>query len=390
MCSSDLLAAIAAKTPKRESLPGDWARLVVDGERDEVYVNDGCSQFWRFDGRTGEGEQLRKDGKVFGATDLAIGYDGLIYARTGRGVADGCDYSGPLARYTRDLAPAPFDSGTHVLSPYIYSRYGVGYAERGIGVGPDGKVYISFMHDWGKYCVAGFDGQGKPMKGRRLEGRVGNKGNPKTGYPAELTSAVIGPIPQANGGIRVDLAGNVYVGMLYLPKGFTVPAGQDKMVWQYMVGGVAKFSPDGGCIKGEEAMMRGSEAEGMLAFYPGLAPFSSSGFTCNPCCVCRAPRWDLDRWGRVIMPNGVSNSVRLVDNAGNLIAEFGKYANFDSQYVPPDAKDPKPLVATPEIPLGWPTGAGFGRDALYVLDTYCRRVVRVEMTWKAEDSCELK
>jgi len=191
----------------------------------------------------------------------------------------------------------------------------------------------------------------------------------------------------------VDLKGNIYVGMLYLPKGFVVPPGQDKMVWSFMVGGVGKFGPEGGCVKGEEGMMRGSEAEGLLAFYPGYGPFSSAGFTSNPCCVCRAPRFDLDRWGRVVMPNGVSNSVRLVDNAGNLIVEFGRYGNFDSQYVNENTeagKQRKPTVAVPDLPLAWPTGAGFGRDALYVLDTYSRRVARVEMTFKAEETCEAK
>jgi hypothetical protein len=137
-------------------------------------------------------------------------------------------------------------------------------------------------------------------------------------------------------------------------------------------------------------MMRGSEAEGLLAFYPGYGPFSSAGFTSNPCCVCRAPRFDLDRYGRVVMPNGVSNTVRLVDNAGNLIVEFGKYGNFDSQYIPADAKDQKPIVAVPDIPLAWPTGAGFGKDHLYILDTYAKRVARVDLTFAAEEACAVK
>jgi hypothetical protein len=156
-----------------------------------------------------------------------------------------------------------------------------------------------------------------------------------------------------------------------------------------MVGGVGKFGPEGGRVKGNDGMMRGSEAEGMLTFYPGYGPFSSAGFTSNPCCVCRAPRFDLDRYGRVVMPNGVANSVRLVDNAGNLIVEFGKYGNFDSQYVDPKAENAKPVVATPEIPMCWPTGAGFTEKALYVCDTYNRRVVRADFTWQAEESCAL-
>jgi hypothetical protein len=390
---ANVIAAIQAKGAAKSGLPIDWSRLVVDYDTDDVYVNDGCSRFWKFNGKTGEGGLLkRKNGQVFGATDFGIGYDGLLYVRTARGAADGCDYSGAFERFTRNLEPAPYPGGTHVLSKYIYSRYGIGYAERGIGVAPDGTVYISFMHDWGKYSMAGFGPDGKPLKGKYMEGKIGNKGNPKTGYPDDLTSAIIGPIPQANGGIRVDRQGNIYVGMLFLPKGFKVPAGQDKMVWNFMVGGVLKFSKEGGCVKGDDGMMRGDEAEGMLAFYPGLAPFSSAGFTCNPCCVCRGPRWDLDRYGRIVMPNGVSNTTRLVDNAGNLIVQFGKYGNFDSLYVNPNTeqgKKGKPTVECDDIPMGWPSGAGFGPGRLYILDSYTRRVIRVELTSQVEETVPL-
>ena len=50
----------------------------------------------------------------------------------------------------------------------------------------------------------------------------------------------------------------------------------------------------------------------------------------------------------------------------------------------------KPTVAGPEIPLAWATGAGFTEDSIYVSDTYARRVVRADKTWKAEVACEVK
>jgi len=388
------LAGLKTRLTPKGRLPLDWGRITVDTQRDEVYVNNGCSQVWRFDGETGKGAELKKNGRTFGATDLTVGYDGLLYMRTGRGVANGCDYSGPFARYTRDLEPASFKGGSHVISKYIYSRYGIGYAERGIGVRPDGGAYISFMYKWVHYCIAGFGPDGKPLAGKYLKGEVGGKG-PKGsgGYPADLDSAIIGPIPQANGGIRVDLAGNIYVGMLLHPEELKIPEGQDKMVWSYMVGGVVRFTPEGGYVKGSAAMMRGKEAVGATAYYQGLAPLSSAGFTANKCCVCRGARFDLDRWGRLIIPNAVSNSVRYVDNSGNLIVEFGKYGNFDSQYVNPNTKagkKGKPTVAAPAIPLGWPTGAGFGKKRFYVLDTYARRVVCVARTYAAAETCAVR
>jgi hypothetical protein len=47
-------------------------------------------------------------------------------------------------------------------------------------------------------------------------------------------------------------------------------------------------------------------------------------------------------------------------------------------------------VAVPDIPLAWPAGAGFSEDHVYVLDTYTRRVVRVDLVWKAEEVCAVK
>ncbi|MCY3024421.1 MAG: hypothetical protein NTW87_36060, partial [Planctomycetota bacterium] len=366
-------------------------RIAVDAQREEVYVSDGGNLFWRFDGRTGEGVPLKKGGKPFLGTDLAVGYDGLLYVRSGEG------FSGPLERYTRELEPAPFPTGTHVLSKYIYGRYGIGNCEKGLGVAPDGKVYIAFMYEWVKYCVAGFGPDGKALKGKYLEGLVGRRGkledksNLSRDYPPELTTAIIGPIPHTNGGVRVDLKGNIYVGMIAgstpVRKGFEKNDG-----YKHCTGSVVKFAPEGGCVQGPADMMIGKSVEGALAVYPGLSPFShpSLGTTC---CVCRIPRFDVDRFGRLAIPNATGGFVLFLDNAGNEIATFGKYGSFDSQYVNPNTKggkDGKPSVAVPEIPLAWPDGAGISDKHIYVLDVYGRRVVRTDLTWEAEETCGVK
>jgi hypothetical protein len=354
-----------------------------------VYVNDGASGIWRYDGTTGEGGRLEKDGKLFWATDLAVGYDGLLLVRRGLGRPPGQDYSGPFARFTRDLDPAPYPAtGTHVLSRYIYSRYGIGYAERGIGVGPDGSAYVSFMYRWVAYAVGGFGPDGRPLKGNYLKGTFPGKGD----YPEGWDSAIVGPLPQANGGIRVDLAGNLYIGMLTWPKGMPPPHGiAADRAWNDTIGAVVKFDPrKGGGMIGRDDTQRADALTGALHVYPGLAPFSRSGLGGNTCCVCRTPRFDLDRYGRLALPNAVTNSVWVYDNAGNLITEIGRYGNFDSQYVPADSQDGKPLVPVPAIPLTWPTGAGFGQDRLYVNDTYSRRVVRADLTFAVEATCPVK
>lgn len=135
--------------------------------------------------------------------------------------------------------------------------------------------------------------------------------------------------------------------MLYWPKGASPPHGfQMDRCWRDTVGAVVKFDPrKGGAMVGKDDSQRAEALTGALAVYPGLAPFSKAGIGGDTCCVCRAPRFDLDRYGRLALPNAVANSVWVYDNAGNLIIELGRYGNFDSQLVPPDAPDGRPSAA---------------------------------------------
>lgn len=389
---------------KRSAEPQvDWNRLSVDYARDEVYVADGGNMIWRYDGKTGLGGILKdKKGQIFPAVDLSVGYNGLLYIRTGT------SYSGPLERFTRELEPAPYASGTHIISPYIYSRYGIGNCEKGVGVGPKGEVYVSFMYDWTLYAIGGFGGDGKALSGLYLSGLFPNK-NPEElkKYPPELRSSFIGPIPAASGGIRVDLNGNVYLGLDVKAEGHKAPSFMAKdEVGKRWTSSVVKFGPKGGAILGVKdsnsqqpdspkiALDGKLTAENGLTLYPGLGPFSGGGPGGNSsCCVCRVPRFDVDRFGRIAMPSAYSANVLYYDNAGNVISEIGGYGNFDSQFINANidnGKKGKPTIEGMEIPLTWPSGAGFSENHIYINDTYSRRVVRVDKTFKAEVISELK
>ncbi len=380
-----------------------FARIAADAQRDEIYVSDGVNQIWRYDGKTGKGRLLTKGGKPFYAPDLTVGYDGLLYVRSGEG------YSGPLERVTRDLKPAAFSGiGSNRLYD-IYGRYGIGFCEKGVGVGPDGKVYDCWMYGFAKYFVSGWGADGKPLKGKYMAGQMKTS---KPVYldiklPAErkIDSAIVGPVPAANGGMRVDLDGNIYMGLRLLPAGHTPSPGFEKdPAYKSFTGSIVKFHPGGGAVlgiadsKSEDAkaprlatLDKRVTVEGALAMYPGVAPFSGGGFGGNTsCCVCRVSRFDLDRYGRLALPNVVTASVRVVDNAGNLITEIGSYGNYDSQHVNPDTeagKGGEPTVTVPAIPMSWPTGAGFSETSVYVCDTYNRRVVRADFSWKVEATC---
>lgn len=389
---------------RRKEPQVDWNRLAVDHDRDEIYVADGGNKIWRYDGKTGKGGILRRGKTPLAAVDVAVGYNGLLYIRTGKG------FSGPLERFTRDLKPAPFESGNHVLSPYIYSRYGIGNCEKGFGVGPKGECYISFLYTWVGYGIGGFDGAGKAMAGSFLKGKFpAMKPKERKRYPAALDGAVIGPITDGSGGVRVDLQGNIYLGMAVRAKDQKIPAAYAKdRIYRAWTGSVVKFSPKGGAILGiknseskkpdapriELAGTKGKAkviAEGAMNIYYGISPFSGSGPGGNTSgCVCRVARFDVDRYGRVALPSAFAPTTLLYDNAGNLIAEIGAYWNFDSQFKPAGSNGRKPAVAVPEIPVAWPSGTGFSENHLYINDTTNRRVVRVDWDYAAKRTCEIK
>ena len=253
---------------------------------------------------------------------------------------------------------------------------------------------------------------GKPLKGKYMTDRM-KKSKPvylSIKLPAErkVDSAIVGPVPSANGGVRVDLAGNIYIGLRLLPAGHKPAPGFEKdPAYRSFTGSIVKFRPSGGAVlgitdsKSEDpkaprlaTIEKRVTVEGALAMYPGVAPFSGGGYGGNSsCCVCRVSRFDLDSYGRLALPNVVTASVRVVDNAGNKIIDVGNYGNFDSRYANPDTtagKKGQPTVATPAIPMAWPTGTGFSEKSIYVCDTYNRRVVRVDKTYRAEETCPVK
>ena len=89
------------------------------------------------------------------------------------------------------------------------------------------------------------------------------------------------------------------------------------------------------------------------------------------------PRFDVDDFGRLYIPNGITYEVSVRDNAGNEIVRFGGYGNFDCQG--PASQEPQPA-----IPLGWPVTAGASDRFIYVGDCLNHRVVRVDKTFAAE------
>src|SRR5262249_8809945 len=227
-------------------------------------------------------------------------------------------------------------------------------------------------------------------------------------------SALIGWLPAQCGGIKVGPGGYVYLGLRVLPREYELPEGLAKANGYAMtIGSVIKFKPTGGGVYPDDgkkgkwkngielpipekfgegipmASIRTQHGvtlqktffEGAERAYPGVAPFS--GYGRSDFCVCQSPRFDVDDYGRLYLPNALTCSVTVLDNAGNEILRFGGYGNHDSG-------GPKSAVGKPTIPLAYPVAAQVSYKHIYVADSANRRVVRVDPRYALEASCEVK
>lgn len=336
-------------------------RIAVDRKNERVYFNDAWSGIYQIgDWNTAAVLACSSTtGRIYGA-DMCVSPTGYLYVREGQ------SYNGSVTRYTLDHrhAPAPFaNTGSHVMTPYIYSRmHGTGgYGERGFDVNREGELAIEYMYTFGPYFI----------------GMLGDSGQLCTGETTGVVDTIIKPIDgyYSNcGGVKFDTKGNLYMGMKGKPVGFEVPDPfKNDDTYNRGVGVVARY-PAGG--KGSVAYNAG------VMTFPGadkvymtpLSPFSSAWGEC----ACRTPRFDVDLFGRLYLPDALSNQVRVLDNAGNVLLTFGEYGNWDSQ-------GPGSLVPTADVPLGWPVGAAATDDYLYVADMINSRVVRTEKTFALDN-----
>ena len=182
--------------------------------------------------------------------------------------------------------------------------------------------------------------------------------------------------------VRVDAKGHIYIGWLELPDKHVFPEGFEKdEAYRKATGSILRFSPEGGRLleksrgdKAPEGSIMGFE--GVKAVYPGLAPFSR--WRCDGSCVCTKPRFDVDEFGRLFIPNAITFSVSIRDNAGNPLAVFGEYGNYDAPGVLGDSK----------IFLGWPSNVAQAGDHLYIADVLNHRIVRVDLTYRLDSILE--
>src|SRR6185436_18914110 len=324
----------------------------VDREAEMVYVTGNGSGVWRYNGETGQGGRL-----PIKAVDLAIGPGGHIYTWGTSG-----SYEGPIGRYTRDLKPAPLgDAGPNTYG-HLYGRAGRGAAVCGMDVDQKGRVYATYGTN--ECHVRVYDEKGQLVDFPRKEKRGDVKG---VEFPALITG-----VTGYGGSLRVDLQGNVYLLQQGVPKGTPAAPGHEKdEAFRQAVGTIYKFPPSGGEIETRNYSVVG--VKGALALYPGCGPVSR--WNAVGSCACTKPRFDVDDYGRLYVPNAITFSVSVRDNADNEIVKFGSYGNLDS--------------AGPELPMGWPVTAGASDRYVYVGDALNHRIVRADKKFALEGSVEV-
>ena len=228
---------------------------------------------------------------------------------------------------------------------------------------------------------------------------------------AGINSVLVGWLPTQCGGVVVGPDGHVYVGLRMLPRDHKLPDALKRGPgYATQIGSVIKFRPDGGAVHpgdgrkgswkngplalkipdklaaglpmGDIRTQHGTRlgstyVEGGVRAYPGLAPFSGHGR--SDACVCQTPRFDVDDYGRIYIPNALTCSVTVVDDAGNAVARFGEYGNFDALN-----------TARGAVPLAYPVAVGVSLKHIYVADSANRRVLRIDYTYAAERAAAVK
>jgi hypothetical protein len=337
----------------------------VDAEAELVYITDGAARIFRYNGETGEGGPIG-----ISATDLAVGPGGMIYC-WGTG-----SYAGPVVRYTRELKPAPVAATGKNSYGLLFGHFGRGNSAMGLDIDRRGWVYATSTGNKSERIVRVYDADGNIVP---FERKV--KTLPESGEQIPEVPVLVCGAGQYGGSIRVDGAGNVYMLQLGLPKDFVTPKGFEKdPAYLNSTGTIHKFGPKGGEF--QPYMARFQDSVGATQRYPGCGPISGIWNSTQSACACQRPRFDVDPYGRLYIPNGITFKVSVRDNAGNEIVNFGGYGNWDAQG--PASPEPKP-----EIPLGWPIFAGASDRYIYVGDALNHRVVRVDRQFAAEATCEV-
>jgi hypothetical protein len=281
---------------------------------------------------------------------------------------------------------------SNASDPIPGHRYGLHVMWRGLAVRRDGTIFV--LHEnvptvHMRYGISMWGSDGKLLK-----------------------ENLVGSLSQGAVSLRMDPAGNLYVGDPVKPAGQPVPPDLQGKVdvtkanaphgrppsshYPLMYGSILKFPPNGGAgvgpkVQGLKALLAYDARVGVKGdlwqyFGVGPVPAYKAGtykhYAFNGC-SCDGLRFDVDDHGRVFSPDVGRFRVVVLDTNGNELCAFGAYGNQDSA-------GPGSAVPEPEIPLAWPIAVAVSDRAAYVSDLLSRRVVRVKLGYRQPATCAVE
>ena len=335
---------------------GSMNYLAIDRDREELYVQTR----YVHDGRTGKKlRELKIQGPKIFVVSRGGGTGEIFVSRR-----DGLLHIGganEVWRFDRGGRPVPFkDVGRHFI-PELWGAHS--NPHRGICVGLDGDIYK--MHHYMPHTA---------MSNQVT--RIGNDGRIKSFGFIEIQALAAG--------VRVDRQGNIYVGCTVQPPGALPPRElaskmpeRPRALFSRVYGSIVKFGPEGGIIKPDPKgtlVCPGARkpipfvAQGAKWVHPGFSPMLSrvSDRRGGPGCSCRNGRFDLDDFGRLVIPDAVFGRVEIIDSNANTIVFVGRRG------------EPDPASG---VEFGWPTVVAASDEAIYVADYLRYRVVRIKLEY---------
>ncbi|MBL8028152.1 MAG: T9SS type A sorting domain-containing protein [Fibrobacteres bacterium] len=271
------------------------------------------------------------------ASEVQVGADGFLYTQTGYQVS----------RYTLNHLHSPvnyLEKNNNILADsisndmYIQGAAFAGIGTKGFAVSRNGNMAFQDRHG-----IALYDTTGKLLK-----------------------DLIVSPMLITAAALRFDPAGFLYVGggRCY-PTSMNTPVNySSETSYLNATGVIAKFD----VTSVNKGGFTSSQVNNALTVYTnaGIGPYSADP---GNSCICRSPRFDIDAFGRLFVPNGISGKVRVVDNTNNLLMEFGDYGNADSK------------GSDSYIPLFMPMTAAATDDYIYVSDDVNVRLIRVKIDY---------
>jgi len=311
----------------------------------------------------------------------SFGLDGKYYAQVQV-------WGNIIVRYSPAGKPLPFP-GSKAHSGGIAPK-GNAFRLRGRGITADAAGNIYSLQQTGRHKPGDVKDSNNLVK-YSPDGKLVNGGL--------IDSAI-----RSVNSVRLDYAGNIWVGIGARPAGRKVPAhlegkklGRPYKVnvtnlttdfnwYPFMYGTIAKFSPKGGTIRsgaGGEKMeystgRKVAVKDAEWTFF-GASPMPSWRLSYPGVCLCESPRFDVDGYGRCFFPDAAGFRVGVLDTGGNLLKWFGSYGNADSA-------GPGSRVPTPGIAFYWPYSICVDDRVVYVGDRINRRVTVVKLDYATEET----